>query len=152
MGQMHLADTVEQAARDVEYGLVDVQTYQSKVLPIPGDPNRPLADRIERGNTTGSFICGTPDMAIEQIERLWQQSGGFGTYLILAADLADQEATRHSYELFAREVVPHFTGSSAGPLGSQDWQVGLSQTWKDQTATAIGKAIEDHAASQARRS
>ncbi|EFC80929.1 LLM class flavin-dependent oxidoreductase [Parafrankia sp. EUN1f] len=149
MGQMHLAETMEQAAKDVEYGLVDVQTYQSKVLPIPGDPSTPLADRIRRGNETGSFICGTPEMAIEQIERLWQQSGGFGTYLILAADLADQEATRRSYELFAREVVPHFTGASAGPLGSQDWQVSLSQTWKDQTATAIGKAIEDHAASQA---
>lgn len=152
MGQMHLADTAEQAAKDVAYGLVDVQTYQSKVLPIPGDPNTPLAERIERGNATGSFLCGTPDLAIEQIERLWQQSGGFGTYLILAADLADQEATRHSYELFAREVMPHFTGSSAGPLRSQDWQVGLSQTWKDQTATAIGKAVQDHAASQARPS
>ncbi|WP_007506751.1 LLM class flavin-dependent oxidoreductase [Pseudofrankia saprophytica] len=149
MGQMHLADTVEQAAKDVAYGLTAVQTYQSKVLPIPFDPSTPLAERIEHGNATGSFICGTPDMAIAQIERLWQQSGGFGGYLLLAADLADQEATRHSYELFAREVVPHFTGASAAPLASENWQFGKSETWRNQTAAAIGKAVQDHAAATA---
>ena len=149
MGQMHLADTMEQAVEDVRYGLADVQGYQAKVLPIPHDPDTPLAERVALGNETGAFICGTPDLAIEQIERLWQRSGGgFGSFLILAADLADRAATHHSYELFAREVMPHFTGASAGPVGSQNWQVGLSQRWRDQTATAIGKAISDHEASR----
>ncbi|SHN46532.1 LLM class flavin-dependent oxidoreductase [Cryptosporangium aurantiacum] len=146
MGMMHLADTEAQAREDVRYGLVDVQNYQGKVLPIPLDPETPLEARIEQGNATGSFICGTPEMAIAQIERLWERSGGFGAYLLMAADFADRAATRRSYELFAREVIPHFTGASAGPLGSQDWQVGLSEQWRDQTARAIGKAIEDHAA------
>jgi len=149
MGMMHLADTEAQAREDVRYGLVDVQNYQAKVLPIPLDPDTPLEARIEHGNATGSFVCGTPEMAIAQIERLWQRSGGFGAFLLMAADFADREATRHSYELFAREVVPHFTGASAGPLESQEWQVGLSERWRDQTARAIGKAIEDHAASRA---
>jgi limonene 1,2-monooxygenase len=148
MGMMHLADTVEQARKDVAYGLVDVQNYQAKVLPIPLDPATPLEERIERGNATGAFICGTPEMAVEQIERLWQRSGGFGCYLLLAADLADAEATHKSYELFAREVIPHFTGSSAAPVTSQEWQFGLSARWKEQTAQAIGKAIQDHAASR----
>jgi limonene 1,2-monooxygenase len=148
MGMMHLAETVEQAREDVRYGLVDVQNYQGKVLPIPLDPDRPLEARVEEGNATGSFICGTPDMAIEQIERLWQRSGGFGAYLLLAADLADPAASRRSCELFAREVMPYFTGAAAGPLGSHEWQVGLSSRWRDQTAQAIGKAVTDHAASR----
>jgi limonene 1,2-monooxygenase len=149
MGMMHLADTAEQARKDVEYGLADVQTYQAKVLPIPYDASTPLEERIEAGNASGAFICGTPDMAIAQIERLWQQSGGFGAYLMLAADFADPAAQRHSYELFAREVMPHFTGTSAAPLASESWQFGKSTTWRDQTAAAIGKAFEDHAASTA---
>ncbi|MBL7486881.1 LLM class flavin-dependent oxidoreductase [Frankia sp. AgB1.9] len=146
MGMMHLADTPEQAAKDLEYGLADVQNYQSKVLPISLDPSTPLRERIEQGNASGSLICGTPDLAIAQIERLWHQSGGFGAYLLLAADFANPAATQHSYELFAREVMPHFTGASAAPLASENWQFGKSTTWRDQTAAAIGKAIQDHAA------
>ncbi|MGW0660028.1 LLM class flavin-dependent oxidoreductase [Streptodolium elevatio] len=144
MGMMHIAETEEQARREVAYGLRDIQDYQAKVLPIPYDPDTPLDARLDHGNATGSFICGTPEMAIRQIERLWQKSGGFGAYLFMGADFADAEATRRSYELIAREVIPHFTGQSAGPLGSQDWQVGLSERWRDQTAQAVGKAMKDY--------
>ncbi|MDI2124904.1 LLM class flavin-dependent oxidoreductase [Yinghuangia seranimata] len=149
MGMMHIAETEEQARREVAYGLRDIQDYQAKVLPIPYDADTPLDARLDHGNATGSFICGTPEMAVRQIERLWQKSGGFGTYLFMGADFADAEATRRSYELIAREVVPHFTGQSAGPLGSQDWQVGLSETWRDQTAQAVGKAMKDYEADKA---
>jgi limonene 1,2-monooxygenase len=144
MGMMHIAETEEQARRDVAYGLKGIQDYQAKVLPVPLDPSTPLEQRIDHGNATGSFICGTPDMAIRQIERLWQKSGGFGTYLFMGADFADAEATKRSYELIAREVIPYFTGASHGPLASQDWQVGLSQTWRDQTAQAVGGAVKDY--------
>ena len=144
MGMMHIADTEEQARRDVRYGLKGIQDYQAKVLPVPLDPNTPLDERIDHGNASGSFICGTPEMAIRQIERLWQKSGGFGTYLFMGADFADPEATRRSYELIAREVMPYFTGSAHGPLASQEWQVGLSQTWRDQTAQAVGGAMKDY--------
>jgi limonene 1,2-monooxygenase len=45
--------------------------------------------------------------------------------------------------------MPHFSGQSAGPLGSQDWQVGLSERWRDQTAQAVGKAVKDYEADKA---
>ncbi|MET7301525.1 LLM class flavin-dependent oxidoreductase [Embleya sp. NPDC005575] len=144
MGMMHIAETEEQARREVAYGLEGIQNYQAKVLPIPLDTATPLAERIDHGNATGSFICGTPEMAIRQIERLWQKSGGFGTYLFMGADFADAEATKRSYELIAREVIPYFTGASHGPLASQDWQVGLSETWRDRTAQAVGGAVKDY--------
>ncbi|MGR7002072.1 hypothetical protein ACU686_35405 [Yinghuangia aomiensis] len=149
MGMMHIAETEEQARREVAYGLRDIQDYQAKVLPIPYDASATLDQRIDHGNASGSFICGTPEMAMAQIERLWQKSGGFGTYLFMGADFADPEATKRSYDLIAREVIPHFTGQSAGPLGSQDWQVGLSERWRDQTAQALGKAVKDYAADKA---
>ncbi|MER5181666.1 LLM class flavin-dependent oxidoreductase [Streptomyces sp. NPDC002896] len=151
MGMMHIAETEEQARREVAYGLADVQNYQAKVLPVPLDVDAPLEARIEQGNSVGSFICGTPDMAIARIEQLWQQSGGFGTYLFMAADFADPAATQRSYELIAREVIPHFTGASAGPLASQAWQTSLSQTWRDQTAGAIGQAVQDYESARTAR-
>ena len=56
-------------------------------------------------------VIGTPDMAIAQIERLMKQSnGGFGAYLMLAHNWADPTATRKSYELIARHVMPQFQG------------------------------------------
>jgi limonene 1,2-monooxygenase len=149
MGPMHLAETVEQAKRDVAYGLVDVQGYLKKVLPVPFDETASLDERVEQGNANGSFIVGTPDMAIRQIERLWQQSGGFGAYLFMGADWADREATFRSYELFAREVMPHFTGQAAGPLASADWVASGSETWVGQTTTAIGKAAADYESTKA---
>jgi limonene 1,2-monooxygenase len=146
---MHLAETMDQAKRDVAYGLVQVQSYLKKVLPVPYDESAPLDQRIEEGNATGGFIVGTPDMAIRQIERLWEQSGGFGAYLFMGADWADREATFRSYELFAREVMPHFTGQAAGPLGSAQWVADSSDTWVGQTSAAIGKAAADYEASKA---
>ncbi len=70
---------------------------------------------------TGFAVVGTPAMAIAQIERLITQSGGFGTYLLMAHEWADREATLRSYELFAREVVPHFKGTLASLENSRDW-------------------------------
>jgi limonene 1,2-monooxygenase len=56
----------------------------------------------------GKGVFGPPDEAIREIERLWDKSGGFGGFVILVHDLADYEATRRSFELFAEEVIPHF--------------------------------------------
>jgi len=44
--------------------------------------------------------------AIAQIERLAEQSGGFGCYLLMAHEWANPEASRRSYELLARYVMP----------------------------------------------
>ena len=56
-----------------------------------------------------------------KIERFVEISGGFGTFLLLAHNTASLEATRRSYDLFARYVVPHFRGANAGRSGSIDW-------------------------------
>ena len=68
-------------------------------------------------------------MAIAQIQRLIDQSGGFGAYLVFGGDFADWPATLRSYELFAQYVMPHFQGQLAPPQASYDWIVGTDHTF-----------------------
>jgi limonene 1,2-monooxygenase len=69
----------------------------------------------------GMGIIGTPDDAIERIEDFVAKSGGFGTFLLLAHNTADWEATLRSYDLFARYVVPHFRGANVARRASAAW-------------------------------
>ena len=112
-GPMHLADTAEQARRDVEYGLLDWARYFQHVGAVPqvqvaGDST---AELIEAVNADGVGVIGTPAEAVAQIRRLSEQSGGFGCYLLIGHDWAPPEQTTRSYELFARFVMPEFQGA-----------------------------------------
>ena len=91
----------------------------SHILPIPPDEGDTLEDRIRAGNRVGRVCVGTPEMARAQIQRLLDKSGGFGTYLFMGGDFATPEATRRSWELFAREVAPHFRHQLAAPKASE---------------------------------
>ena len=112
-GPMHLAETAEQARRDVEYGLLDWARYFQQVGAVPqvqivGDST---AELIEAVNSEGAGVIGTPADAVAQIRRLTEQSGGFGCYLLIGHDWAGPEQTARSYELFARFVMPEFQGA-----------------------------------------
>ncbi len=55
------------------------------------------------GRLPGFGAIGTPDMVRAQVDRLWNPSaGGFGSYLMLAHNWANFDATRKSYDLIAR--------------------------------------------------
>ena len=90
---------------------------------------------------SGRAVIGTPDMAIAQIERLKEKSGGFGCYLMLGADFADWRATVKHYELFAEYVMPHFTGQLAPVQATYDSVMGAGTRWVDATANAQADAI-----------
>ena len=113
VGPMHIAETVEQAYRDVEYGIEHWFKYFQGVAAFPqmamqGDTARQMIDFI---NESGVGVIGTPEMAAAQIERLWAQSAvGFGCYMLLAHNWANFDATRRSYDLIARHVFPRFQG------------------------------------------
>jgi len=63
----------------------------------------------------GAWIIGTPDDAIAAIEALWERTGGgFGAVMVFGQEWGGPAATRRSYELLARHVVPRFQGSLAG--------------------------------------
>ena len=64
---------------------------------------------VEQGNA----VIGTPDDAIARIERLYEKTGEFGAVLLGAHDWANWENTKRSYELYARYVIPHFSGTTS---------------------------------------
>ena len=122
VGPMHIADTKEQAAADVAFGLEEWVDYFQRVAALPIAPNTEnFASLVDALNASGIAVIGTVEDAIAQIERLQVQSGGFGTYLCMGHEWADTEATRHSYELLARYVAPHFQGTSETLTASRDW-------------------------------
>jgi len=110
VGLMHLAETKEQAMRDVEYGIEHWFDYLQGTAAAPqfcpeGDT---LQERIAWVNESGVGAIGTPEDCIAQIESLWKQSGGFGSYLVMDHDFANPAAKNRSYELLAQRVMPHF--------------------------------------------
>jgi limonene 1,2-monooxygenase len=145
MGPMHLADTEEQAIDDCRYGLERVMGYLAHVVPTSPSEAADYEGRVKEMNASGSGVIGTPDMAIAQIQRLIDQSGGFGAYLVFGGDLADWGATLRSYELFAQYVMPHFQDQLGPPQASYDWIVGTDHTFVKQTIAAIDKSRQAYA-------
>ena len=62
----------------------------SRSAPTPTD----VAEMADAMNASGFAVIGTLDDAIAQIQRLIDQSGGFGTFLIMAHDWADRATPR----------------------------------------------------------
>jgi len=143
--QIHLAETKEQAYRDVEFGLADYFDYFRRVAALPFVPEGSAEDLAEQMNNSGLGVIGTPDDAIDLIERLLDQSnGGFGSLLVQAHEWANTEATRRSYELLARYVMPRFQGTAVRPRQSRDWVAENRPTFLGAAGNAIMSAIQAH--------
>jgi len=152
VGPMHLADTEAQARRDVEFGLVRWIDYFQRIAALPLAPEGVEPEKAaEMLFEMGFAVVGTPETAIAQIERLAEQSGGFGTYLIMATEWADREATLRSYELFAREVMPHFQGSALRLEKARDAAADRRPEFVGHLGGAVMQAISDHHAERQER-
>lgn len=139
---VHLSDTTEQALEDVAEGSVRFnEDYFENTLGRPADPNTPndVYSTVERGGA----IVGSPADAIAAIERMVDLSGGFGGLLALAHEWTSWEKTKHSFELFARYVAPHFQGQIDRVRGSQEFVSAHRGTIFGPNAAAIGKAFVD---------
>lgn len=114
VGMMHIAETYEQAVKDVEYGIDDFFDYLQHTTATPqfaveGDTRK---ERIEWANDCGMGVIGTPRDAVAHLKKLEAQAGGFGCFLQLYHEWANWPATQHHFELFARYVAPAFQGST----------------------------------------
>ena len=142
VGLMHIAETREQAFRDVEYGIEQWFRYFQRVAAFPqmavgGDDVRGM---IEFVNETGLGSIGTAEDAVVQIERLQKQSdGGFGAYLLLAHEWANPSATHRSYELITQHVMPVFQGQAWSTLQAKE----RAEASRPELAAAHQKAVED---------
>jgi limonene 1,2-monooxygenase len=69
----------------------------------------------------------------------------------MATEWADREAMKRSYELVAREVIPHFQGSSEAPITARDWAAEHRETLIGGAGAAVMQAITDHHAERGAR-
>ncbi|WP_135451795.1 LLM class flavin-dependent oxidoreductase [Mycobacterium sp. DL99] len=118
VGPFHVAETDAQARAEVRYGIEAWFNYFQKIAAFPQMtmPGGHIDEMIDMINDRGAGVIGTPERARAQVQRLWDQSGGFGSMLQMAADWANPAATRRSAELFAEEVMPHFQGQAQPTL------------------------------------
>lgn len=124
----HIAETREQAQADALHGLHRWHNeYNVAVLGRPGamhvdDPNVLMEQVAERGaDGGGAAVVGTPDDLIAAIKGLQQVTGGFGVVLGFAHDWANVEATRRSWDLVARYVIPAVHGTTAPQIASAQY-------------------------------
>ncbi|MCE2392768.1 MAG: LLM class flavin-dependent oxidoreductase [Proteobacteria bacterium] len=143
---MYVAQSREEALRDVETGIYEWIDYFMNVLSLPLLPNAEPDPRKwpELMIASGAAVIGTPDDAIEQIRRMQEQTGGFGCYLVLANDWAGQEATHRSYELIARHVFPAFQGSSERETASYRHLRAIREEHLGEIGQAIQREIDRH--------
>jgi len=143
---MHIAETREQAERDVEFGIEDFSKYFSHVLPggpVSGDT---VQEILENNRSSGFAVIGSPGDAIERIQELVDASnGGFGAFLMLDHNWANPAAKHRSYELFAQYVMPHFQGQIAAQAESHRWLTESGGEFVNRAVQAISKATTDHA-------
>jgi len=142
---VHVAETKKQAYADVRFGLAEWVDYFKRVAALPlapeTDDSHELADDM---NASGFAVIGTPDDVADQIQRLVDQSGGFGTFLCMGHDWADRAATHKSYSLLAREVFPRFQDSARTTTVSRDWAVEHRPDFIGAAGAAVMSAIQQH--------
>ncbi|HUY28896.1 MAG TPA: LLM class flavin-dependent oxidoreductase [Candidatus Binataceae bacterium] len=143
VGPVHVAETREQARANVRFGLEKWLFYFREVAALPVAPDDG-SDPVDALIASGLAVVGTPDDCIAQIERLQGQSGGFGCFLQLAHNWANWEATRHSYELIARYVMPKFQDLNLNRETSLEWAKSNRGSFIGAAMAAVGSRIAQH--------
>jgi limonene 1,2-monooxygenase len=140
---LHIAETRAQARQNVEFGLRAWMGYSNSVAPgrFPGE-----GDAAEYMNDNAGAAIGTPDDAIALIERLIARQGDFGVFLQMAHNWADWEATKRSYELYARYVMPHFSQVNLLRQASLDAMSKNAAANEVERRKAVAAQIEKHKA------
>ncbi|WP_330182580.1 LLM class flavin-dependent oxidoreductase [Nocardia sp. NBC_01503] len=146
---MHIAETREQARREAEWGVGHLVDYIKRLSGMEVPWGDTAAEAIEQWTgpgfpAFGRATIGSPDDAIAAIEALAEQSGGFGTFLVLALNVADPEASRRSVKLFAEHVIPHFTGANRSRIASLDWANANSERLMSGMRAGVEAAFERH--------
>ena len=111
---MHIAETKQQALDDAREGAAREQFDFS--VPLLGRP-KPEIERsqwIDAMAQAPTVVVGTPDEAVAKIRAIEEASGGIGGVMFMSKEWASRDATRRSWELIARHVMPEFQGSTEG--------------------------------------
>ena len=143
---VHLAESREEAFDQVRLGagrVVTEYTGGTNGHPTPPVPANEIVDYMVANN---QWIVGTPDDAIAGIERLQESSGGFGGLLARAEDWTTRENLYHSYELFARYVMPRFQGSLTGIMESNSRFSAMREALQGNRRAGLQRATDTYLA------
>ena len=141
---VYLADTKKEAMEQARVKAGQYQReYFEKTLGLAGTDG-PMDKIIDRMVDIGAWCVGTPDDLIAHINRLDEESGGFGGLLVQATEWGTREQVLHSYELIARYVKPVFQGSLVNLEHSASWTSNMKEEIMARRAQAIEKAKVDY--------
>jgi limonene 1,2-monooxygenase len=146
VGPMHIAETREQALEDVRFGLEKWLYYFQEVAALPLAPaGAGVEGAVEALTNSGLAVVGDPDDAIAQLERLANQSGGYGAFLLMDHNWAEWARKKRSYELIARYVMPRFQRLNEEREASMKWAASNRPTFIGAMGNAINAEIQKHA-------
>ena len=152
VGLIHIAETREQAFANVRYGIDGWIQYFEDVATHPMVPPEGKGDPAEHLVGAGRAVIGDPSDAIQQIEKLQNETGGFGCYLLVDHAWARFEDKLKSYELFARHVMPHFQGHNTQRRDSYNWVRDSQDDFKGSARRAQQVIIDRQAAEEGDKS
>jgi alkanesulfonate monooxygenase SsuD/methylene tetrahydromethanopterin reductase-like flavin-dependent oxidoreductase (luciferase family) len=114
--EVFVADTDEEAIENVKNGFFS-RFYNEMLLPVFGSLG--FAQNWKHDDSVPDeavdldylidkqFLVGSVDTVTEKLAQMQEDSGGFGTLLIMGQDYSDRrEAWRYSMDLLANKVVP----------------------------------------------
>ena len=139
---MHLSETREQAVEDIRYGCEEFVRYFNNNQPRFRVPEG--ADYVEWVLEHRIAVIGTPADAIARIERLYEQQGEFGAILLQVTNWADSSALRHSFELYAEHVIPHFSGANTNRRRSYQWVTDNQEELVTKRVSAAAQMFATH--------
>lgn len=142
VGPMHIAETREQAFKNVKYGFEPYLNYLNNNQPRFIVPQGQDAAEWFVENKFG--VIGTPDDAIALIQRLYDKQGDFGVFLQQVHNWADFEETKRSYELYQRYVIPHFSKVNQPRIESFDWCADNRDLLTEKRTTAAKLMFDKH--------
>ena len=151
----HVAETREEAAREAKQGLFRWHNeYTVGTLMRPGaEAFRTPDDAVlQTARVEGSAaVIGTPDDLIANIKELLEVTGGFGTVIGFVHDWANPEATRRSWDLVARHVIPEINGYLAAYRSSQQHVIEHRDSFERAGQAVLNKIKENERALKAFR-
>ena len=143
---VYLAETRKEAIAQARVAAGHYQRdYFEKTLGhdavLDGSSDKIIDVMMERGQ----WCVGTPDDLVATLNRLDEDTGGYGGLLVQATEWGTREQVLHSYELLARYVMPRFQGSLTSLENSQSWSAGKGEELKALRVQAIDRAQQDYA-------
>ncbi|MEV8150985.1 LLM class flavin-dependent oxidoreductase [Arthrobacter sp. NPDC080073] len=154
---LHVARTKDEALRQVTPGLGRwtemLGRSSERVLGwLQPDPDAPprvgppsTEDLVGFLESTKISVFGTPEQAVEMIQGIVEQTGGFGKVLLHSGhEWASVRDTYSSLELIAAEVMPHFDGSFDHMLRSEERTIVTVEERRAEQIQSVQKASETY--------